>query len=176
VGDGGSAEQALGAALRLLAGRDFFAEELGERLRLKGFEEGPITAALARCAELGVVDDRRTAERFVASRVRSRGWGPARVRAELERRGASREVAAAAVADLERDPGEGLRRALERLERRAEAGWWRLSARRARMVSSLVGRGFDAGNAWAAVAARAAEKEREGDACDDEPRDPIGLP
>lgn len=172
----GSADGALGAALRLLAGRDFFVDELGERLRLKGFEEGPVGAALDRCAELGMVDDQRTAERFVASRVRSRGWGPARLRAELERRGASREVAAAAVADLERDPEPALQRALERLERRAEEGWWRLPARRARMVSSLIGRGFDAGHAREAVTARAAEKEREPDACDDQPRNPISLP
>lgn len=173
---GASSEKALGAALRLLAGRDFFVEELGARLRLKGFDEAAIEAALVRCAEIGVVDDRRTAERFVASRVRSRGWGPARLRAELERRGASREVAAAAVTDLERDPEAALRRALERLERRAEEGWWRLPARRARMVSSLIGRGFDAGHARAAVTARAAERGIELDACDDQPRDPIGVP
>lgn len=166
---GGSARQALGAALTLLARRDFFAEELNARLRERGFDEGAVEAALGRCAELGMVDDRRTAERFVESRVRSRAWGPARLRAEMERRGASREIAAAAVVELEREPETALRRALERLERRAGDGWWRLPARRARMVSSLIGRGFDASHAWAAVTARAAERGSEPDACDDEP-------
>lgn len=172
----GGAEQAVAAAFRFLARRDYFADELRQRLRLRGFDTDAVDAALVRCAELGMVDDRRAAERLVESRVRSRGWGPARLRAELERRGASREVAVAAVAALEREPGVALRRALERLERRAGDGWWRLSARRARMVSSLIGRGFDAEHARGAVAARAAERESELDACDDQPRDPVGLP
>jgi regulatory protein len=166
---GGSAEQAIGTAFRLLARRDFFADELRERLRQQGFDEDEVEAALGRCAELAMVDDRRTAMRFVQSRVRSRGWGPARLRAEMERRGASREVAVAAVRELEREPEEALRRALERLERRAGDGWWRLPARRARMVNSLIGRGFDAGHARAAVTARAAERGIDLDASDDEP-------
>jgi SOS response regulatory protein OraA/RecX len=116
------------------------------------------------------------AERFVAGRARGRAWGPARLKAELERRGATRELAAAAVRSSEVDVGATLATALDRLERRAPAGWWRLPARRARMVSSLAGRGFAVPDAIRAVAERAAERENDSDASDDEPRDPIELP
>jgi regulatory protein len=167
--------RALAAALRLLGGRDYLTGELDLRLRRKGFSPAAVEAAVARCRELGLLDDAKVAARFAEARARTRAWGPARVRAELERRGATREEAAAAARAASPDGDDTLRAALARLERRAPPGWWRLPARRARMVSSLVGRGFAAGDAVRVVGERAAQREEEDDACDDQPGDPVDL-
>jgi regulatory protein len=171
-----SANRAFQAALRLLARRDFFAEELRQRLIRKGLETDAATAAVARCADRDLLDDERLAHRFVELKAVARGWGPRRLTAELMRRGVERELAERA-GRLEPGIGrEALRVAVERVERRLEAGWWELPERRARMVSSLVSRGFETEEAYAAVAELAAERERHDHALDDQPGDPGRIP
>ena len=78
-------------------------------------------------------------------------------------------------ADAERlaslQPGLGrdaVRTALRKLEVGAPAEWWRDGQRRARMVSSLITRGFEAEVAIAAVNALAASRENHNDALDDQ--------
>ena len=155
-------------ALAILARRDHFRRELAEKLRRRGYPEDELEDALARCAVAGLLDDQRLAARFVELRAADRGWGPHRLAAELRRRGlaaAAAERAAAASPEL---ADAALATALRRLERRAPAGWWRDGRRRARMLSSLVTRGFDAEAAIAAVDELAASRESTHHELDDE--------
>ncbi len=167
---------ALAAALRMLGRRGYFRHELAERLRRKGFDDEDVAAAVARCAELGYLDDDALAGRFVEIRASERGWGPRRLELELVQRGLEPGRAAAHARLGGDDLARALETALGRAERRAPAGWWNLPAARARMVSSLLGRGFDVDDARRAVDGRAALRERQNHARDDEPGDPPDLP
>jgi regulatory protein len=168
------ARSAYQAALDLLARRDHFRHELETKLAIRSFARDDIEQALLRCEELGLLNDDRTAQRFVEVRAASRGWGPRRLEAELLERGVARDVAEK-VTKLPPDlADEALRTALRRLLSRAPAGWWRDGQRRARMVSSLIGRGFAADDAYAAISELAAEREDD-HAPDDQPPDSIGI-
>ena len=170
------ADAAYQAALRMLARRDHFSAELAEKLGRRGFSPAEIEGALDRCRSLGLVDDQGLASRFAEVRSAENGWGPRRIEAELRRRGVDRALAGEA-SQLDR---VGLRAALatalRRAELRAPAGWWRLSERRARMVSSLLARGFAADEAIAAVRELAASRENDDHALDDQSGDPFGVP
>jgi regulatory protein len=161
-------DSAYQAALKILSRRDYFRRELRERLAQKGFENGEIDDAIGRCADNGLVDDERLARRFVELRAVSKGWGSRRLEAELKRRGVDDALASAA----SRISDEDLRRALESALRRAEVhapgGWWRLGDRRARMISSLIARGFEASDAIDAVDRLADFREKQHDAIDDQ--------
>jgi regulatory protein len=169
-------DPAFAAALRILARRDHFRSELAEKLRRKELSDDEVEAAVLRCVEEGFVDDERVARRFVERRAIAKGWGPRRLRLELEKRGAPAEVAAAASEVDEESEGEALAVALEKAELRARAGWWRLHGARGRMVSSLVSRGFATGAAVRAVDRLAAEREITDDASDVQFRDPQDVP
>jgi regulatory protein len=161
-------DEAYQAALKMLSRRDYFRVELENRLSQKGYRPEEIEHALERCARLNLVDDVRLAERFVEFRSTEKGWGPRRLVAELRRRGVAVEVAE----ETSRLDPDQLRAALEtalrRAELRAPRGWWRLSERRARMVSSLIARGFDAESAIDAVDRLAAIREKQDHAIDDQ--------
>jgi regulatory protein len=165
-------DPAYAAALRLLSRRDHFRAELLQKLQQRGFEDSEVEAALDRCAAANLIDDHRLAERFAEVRSRSNGWGPRRIEAELRRRGVSRSTAEGAA----RLSGDQLRAALATALRRAQIrapdGWWRLSERRARMVSSLIARGFAADDAISAVDRLAATREKSDHAFDDESGNP----
>src|SRR6516165_4673312 len=86
------AEKALAYAVRALTRRDHSVAEMERKLRDKGFSVGVIAGLIARLGKSGYLDDRRFAERWAESAVRSgRGYGP-RLRMELARRGISREI------------------------------------------------------------------------------------
>ncbi len=156
------------AALKVLARRDHFEAEVSAKLRRKGFDAELIVSALDRCRELDLVDDHRLACRFAEVRSENNGWGPRRICAELRRRGVDRNTAD----EVSRLDAKRLRvalaTALRRSEIRAPEGWWRLSDRRARMVSSLIARGFEADDAIAAVSQLAASREKDDHATDDQ--------
>ncbi len=162
-------------ALELLAVREHFRAELEEKLVRRGFEQPEIETALERCERLGYLDDRRAAERFVEVHVVRKGWGRRRIEQELRRRGAPADVVAEAAAIPRKTELDALEVALRRAGARARPGWWRLPRERARMVSSLLRRGFDAEDARRAVDRLAAERESDHHARDDEPRDPHEL-
>jgi len=155
-------------ALDLLSRRDHFRRELEDKLRQRDLPDDEIATALARCEELGLIDDERVATRFVEVRAASRGWGPRRLAAELQKRGMS-HADAVRLATLPSGLAEGaVETALRKLEVRAPARWWRDGQRQARMVSSLITRGFEAEVAIAAVNALAASRENHDDALDDQ--------
>ena len=164
------------AALRMLARRNHFRAELADKLLRRGFVSAEVAAALERCAGLGLVDDEGLASRFAEVRGTESGWGPRRIEAELRRRGVDRAAAEEASRLDQVRLRAALATALRRAELRAPAGWWRLPERRARMVSSLLARGFEAGDAIAAVRELAASRENDDHALDDESGDPFGIP
>ena len=165
-------DPAYGAALRYLGRRDHFRSELAEKLRRKGFEEDAVEAALDRCEGANLLDDERLAGRFAQIRSEANGWGPRRIEAELRRRGVARGIAEEA-ARLDPDRlRSALATALRRAQIRAPDGWWRVSARRARMVSSLIARGFAADDAIGAVDSLAESREKSDHAFDDESGNP----
>ena len=156
------------AALNILSRRDHFRRELEEKLRKKEYPREEIEDAVDRCVNLGLVDDERVGQRFVEIRAADRGWGPHRLAAELKHRGvesADSERLARVPPDL---ATEAMRTALRKLEVRAPDGWWRDSQRRARMVSSLITRGFETEVAIAAVDELAASRENQNHALDDQ--------
>jgi regulatory protein len=161
-------DEAYHAALKMLSRRDYFRVELENRLSQKGYRPEEIEHALEKCARLNLVDDVRLAERFVEFRSVGKGWGPRRLVAELRRRGVAVEVAEqASRLDPDRER-EALDTALRRAELRAPRQWWRLPERRARMVSSLIARGFEAESAIEAVVRLAATREKQDHATDEQ--------
>lgn len=109
-------------ALRYLATRPRSRFELERHLRRRGYVDGAVGAAVARCRELGYVDDREFAAAFARDRIRLRPRSVARMEAELRRRGVSARDARAgverALRDEEVDEEELLRRATQKALRR----------------------------------------------------------
>ena len=155
-------------ALDLLSRRDHFRRELVDKLRRKGFPADQVEAAIARCQDLGLVDDERVAERFVEVRAATRGWGPNRLAAELRKRGVAPDEAERMARVSSELVEEAMRTALRKIEVRAPERWWQDSQRRARMISSLIARGFETDAAISAVTEMAAFRENTTDALDDQ--------
>jgi regulatory protein len=87
-------------AVRLLAGRDFTAEELDRRLERAGVDPAERREVLDRLAGAGYLDDERVV-RDRAVRLADRGYGDAAIRLDLERRGAAPELTEQTIAALE---------------------------------------------------------------------------
>ena len=146
-------------ALDLLSRRDHFRRELVEKLRKRDLPADEIEDSIARCEELDLLNDERVAHRFVEVRAADRGWGPHRLAAELRQRGLPADDADR-LSDLSEElAADAMRTALRKIEVRAPTGWWRDGQRRARMVSSLITRGFEAEVAIAAIDDLAASRE-----------------
>jgi regulatory protein len=155
-------------ALDLLARRDHFKLELVDKLRTRQFAVNEIEDAVARCEAIELLNDERVAGRFIEIRAADRGWGPRRLAAELRQRGIS-SADADRLSRLSTDLAEmAMSTALRKLEVRAPHEWWRDGQRRARMVSSLITRGFEAEVAIAAVDELAASREKHNHALDDQ--------
>lgn len=83
--------QAKAAAARMIGSRALSKQELTRRLVKKGSDAADAQAAADWLEEIGAVDD----ENYAAALVRhygGKGYGPARVREELRRRGVDREL------------------------------------------------------------------------------------
>jgi regulatory protein len=108
-------------ACELLARRPHFRGELAGKLARRGYAPADLEAALDRLAAQGYLDDLAAARGFVAGRA-ARGEGRARLRAELERRGAAPSAVAVVLAELPEDDLPAARLAARR---------WRGSSRQA---------------------------------------------
>lgn len=88
-------------AVRLLATREHSRAELRRKLLARGGDAAVAEGVLDDLARRGLLSDARYTEQYVAQRA-ARGYGPARIRAELRERGIGDDV----VADWldERDP------------------------------------------------------------------------
>ncbi len=74
------------AAIALLARREHTVHELEQKLQARGYAAHEVQSTLSSLHGEGLQSDQRFAENYVYERVR-RGYGPVRIRFELERRG-----------------------------------------------------------------------------------------
>ena len=95
----GKRSQSRAAAARLASGRMMSRKELAERLGRKGIAPDTVVEAVDWLESLGAVDDAAYAG-AVARHYAAGGYGPGRVRQELQRRGISRELWDSALAQL----------------------------------------------------------------------------
>jgi regulatory protein len=135
-------EAALRTALRALERRPFAQADLRWRLVQKGHPPLAVDSAIARLVELELLDDARYAAQYV--QVQSgRGRGPARLRADLRRKGVESAVIERALAE-QFPPGTDLRAqplALAR-KRTAQLGNLPRATKRRRLLAYLARRGF----------------------------------
>ena len=124
-------------ALALLDRRDMSRKELTDKLLQKGETPEAVAAAADRLEELGFLNDGRYAA-LVVRHYAGKGYGPARVRQELQRRGVPRELWDAALEQLEPDPGRLDRLLRQRLRGRDAAD----RAERRRAADYLLRRGY----------------------------------
>ena len=139
---GGS--RALESALRLLTRRDHTRRELVIKLRQRGFGAASVEEALARCSDLGYLDDARTAV-TMAGHLVNRGYGCLRVRQMLAQKGLDEAYIEKALHCCG-DEKTQLHRARHVLEKRRlrlqrEADPWK---RRQAAYRFLAGRGYPA--------------------------------
>ena len=80
-------------AAELLARRPHFRQELASKLLSRSFSDDEVDLTLDKLTEQGHLDDRRHALDLASGRFQRKGFGPRRIRAELERRGVSSEIA-----------------------------------------------------------------------------------
>ncbi len=78
-------------AMDLLARREHAYTELALKLRQKGFEQSDIIVALDKLVADNLLSDERFAYEYTRSRQR-RGFGPVRIRLELQERGVDPEL------------------------------------------------------------------------------------
>jgi regulatory protein len=138
------ARQAMAAAVEMIARRDYTTQELVEKLRVRGFSAGICSKAVARCRQLGYLDDRRTAEGMAAA-LRRRGLGVHRIRGRLREKGIEADTIAA-LTDVDDDLQQAVAAARAVCERR-RAHFERECdplRRRAKIHRFLTARGFAA--------------------------------
>lgn len=131
-------------ALSLLDKRDYSRAELLRKLTEKGYADAAAQAAVDRLTELGFVDDGRYAP-IVVRHYAAKGYGRARVRMELQRRGIPKALWDTALEEMPEqdetldrllrarlrgampDDRDALKRATDALQRRGY-GWEEISA------------------------------------------------
>ena len=126
-------------ACDLLSRRSHFRAELERKLRQRGYQEEAIVEALERLTGLGYLDDAACARSLAAGPLSRRGYGPLRMRVELERRGAPAAAAAAAVDEAFAGGEEAAARQV------AERWLARRRADRAALARHLSRKGFTSG-------------------------------
>ncbi|KAF1710022.1 recombination regulator RecX [Pseudoxanthomonas kalamensis DSM 18571] len=134
-------------ALGLLVRREHSRKELARKLAARGVEADEAKAAIERLAGEGWQDDARFAESLVRSRAAS-GYGPMYIRAELGTHGLSGEAIAVAMDGFD---GDWKQVARDLIRRRFGEGGPDDPARRRKALDLLYRRGFDSGQARAAL-------------------------
>ena len=136
-------EAAYRAAVRAQTRRPHAREELRRRLMRKQHPSAAVEAALERLAAQDLLDDRRFAEHFVATRA-ARGRGAVRLLQDLRRQGVDQRIAqeavTAALASEGIDEATALRHVAERRSR--QLGALPLPAKRRRLLAYLARRGY----------------------------------
>lgn len=142
-------------ALSLLARAEQCRQGLSVKLLKKGYSREAVSQVLEKLSEAGLLDDRRFAESWVRSRLRSRPEGPSRLRGALMAKGVASAVARDAVASVFEELGDeeadkALMRAFEKLYRRSDIN-------EEKLINALVRRGFQFGKIRSLI--RTMEKE-----------------
>lgn len=127
-------------AVKLLARREHSARELQRKLEQRGVPDVEAAAAVDYVRQEGWQSDVRFAQLLVRSRV-AQGYGPLRIRAELQQAGLTREEIESALAEAGIDWREACVRAQQKRFREIPGS----STERAKQYRFLQGRGFEAG-------------------------------
>lgn len=127
-------------ALALLTRREHSRRELVGKLVARGVGEDEAQAAVERLAGAGWQNDARFADSLLRSRAGA-GYGPAWVRAELERHGVDRDLISATLASFDGDWGGNAR---DLVRRRFGAISVQSDAIRRKAAELLYRRGFSA--------------------------------
>jgi regulatory protein len=156
----GAAEDAYRVAVRLLAARGRSVQEILTRLRQRGFRPDAVAEAVGRLETAGWLDDRQFAETFARARA-ERGFGRARIVADLAARGVERLVAERAADGATGSESDG-REQIEALARKRAAQLRGLpeTVRLRRLVGFLARRGFGGSETLAVARAVLADSER----------------
>ncbi|TNH01462.1 recombination regulator RecX [Testudinibacter sp. TR-2022] len=77
---------ALSYLLNLLARRDYSVYEIQQKMRAKAFSEAEIETVIEHCQLKGWQSDQRFCQHFLLARSR-KGYGPLRIRQELQQKG-----------------------------------------------------------------------------------------
>ena len=137
AGKAAGRDEAMQAALRLVARRDRAAAEIRAELERRGTAKRVVREVLLRLRDLGYINDRK----FAAERVQlwlERGFGAERIRIDLERCGIDAQTIDATLPDLR----EERRRARALVEARLGDTNGLSARRRIQMIRWLAGRGF----------------------------------
>jgi regulatory protein len=139
-----SASEAYAVALRLLTRRGYAEAELSGRLRDKGYSAEETAAALARCRDLGYLDDAYFAQQRALALLRNGRAVGRRAHLDLRQRGIAPELVAAAVAaaESEHPPQELLRQQLARRYPHFDYTTADAASRR-RIINFFLRRGFE---------------------------------
>jgi len=141
--------EAMRGALHYLSVRPRSRRELILRLRRNRVADEWIQSTLARCEELGYLDDRAFAAAFARDRIRLKPSGIRRMLGDLRARGVEQEDALAGIREAMAEEGVRERELLERAARararRLEGLDPQVAARR--LFAFLSRRGFPAGDA-----------------------------
>lgn len=124
--------------------------ELAEALRHKGIDEAAAEAVLSRFTEVGLIDDAAFAQRWVASRHRSKGLAGRALSQELRRKGVDDQTVQDAVGELDPEVELQTARALVGRKLRTTHG---LSGevRLRRLAAMLARKGYPSGLAFRVV-------------------------
>jgi regulatory protein len=136
-------EAAYRAAIRAQARRPHAQQDLRRRLILKQHPPAAVDVALQRLDARGLIDDRRFAEHYVATRA-ARGRGPARLLRDLLRLGLDHPIAEAAVRVSLNAEGIDVELTLRRVAERRAASLsdLPLPVKRRRLAAYLSRRGY----------------------------------
>jgi regulatory protein len=147
------ADNAYLTALGQLARRELSETQLRQRLTRRGFSSDDIDTTIARLRADGSLDDARVAAAIARSQLSLKKRGARRVRREIEAAGIASALADRAVADVyaEVDADALIAAAIDRRLGTRDLGDDREMAR---LYRYLVGQGFDADRAMAALRTR----------------------
>jgi regulatory protein len=132
-------------ALNMLAFRARTVSELRRQLIRKGEPAPDVDAAIQRLLEQGLLNDAAFARQFARTKLTGTGASKLRIVQELSRKGVSRDVADAALAELKEDDGLDPSATIHRV---AEKKWRALTklddvTARRRLYAFLARRGFN---------------------------------
>ncbi|MEA2476196.1 MAG: regulatory protein [Actinomycetota bacterium] len=149
VSERGQYKECMARAGHLLARRSRSRNELEGRLIGAGFEPEIVAAALGRLGQLGLVDDAAFARSWIDERAVAKGYGAAKLVAELEAKGVDHELARQAVSEIDSD--EIQRAAAVALKLAPRVAHRPLAAQASALAGMLLRRGFGGESTEAAV-------------------------
>ncbi len=149
--------RALDKAMEYLSLRDHSSGELYDKVRQKLEDDQAAAAAVARCVELGLVNDEAFA-RHRAKYLLARHKSPAQIRAHLAEKGVDRQTVSLVLEELfsEESPAETVYQLLCRSYGRKLA-----AGKKQNVIAAMARRGFSLGDVKEAIARWEEENPRE---------------